>query len=303
MPAIGTNAHPLWQMTEWSADDATMFAVCRANGMKVLRIDVPLWAYENTWFSKRLMRIVDLSVASGVELMLVMDPTSNGVLVPLDTITKATAAVCTIVGDEVVRFEGGNEINLLVKGADGQPLFGKGQTAAEFDTPLMHDWADALKVMQQAMAKANPPPTYPYRFIVTTTSTMFGFLDFMIAQGVKIDRIGYHIYEHLGVDLKKYWNGALPAFNLFDKLRSYGKAIVVGELNAAEIYDRDDPAQAAKSLAALLGQFKAHPQDLDCVCVYMLTDMPQIAGAEGRFGMMRDLKTPKAAMAAMKAAM
>jgi len=200
-------------------------------------------------------------------------------------------------------WELGNEVNLQIKDADGKRLFGKGQTAAEFDTPVMNDWAAVLRGMSDAIEKVNTEHGLHLRRALNTTSTMFGFLDFMASRGVKFEIISYHYYAHLGVNPHHFFGHRDEGgFDLFKKLASYKKAVVVNELNCAEIYDSDYENEAGKpktetgfkNLYTTLKYF-AEQTDLkiEALDIYELLDEPAKAPPENRFGLMYDLGRPK----------
>ena len=191
--------------------------------------------------------------------------------------------------NDITDYELGNELNLLVKGANGAPLFGKGFTAAEFDTPAMNDWAQVLRGESDAIDKVNQENGTHIRKVLNTTSTMFGFLNFMTSKGVKFDVISYHYYEHLGTDPNFYWG----YFNLFYELSRFNKPVQFNEINCAEIYDTTYQNVWAGNLTEncnksfnntlhyLTAQKYINIEDIDA---YELIDEPNKAGAEGRFG-------------------
>lgn len=97
--------------------------------------------------------------------------------------------------DQINDWEMGNEINLLALDSSGKKLYGHGWTAEEFDIPVMNDWVAVLKGMSDAIDKINREHGTHLRRVLNTTSTMFGFLDFMASKGVGFDVISYHYYE------------------------------------------------------------------------------------------------------------
>ncbi|MCK1403749.1 hypothetical protein IVB45_06745 [Bradyrhizobium sp. 4] len=125
----------------------------------------------------------------------------------------------------------------------------------------------------------------------------------MKANGVKIDVLGYHYYEHAGVDPTNYWGGVRPNFNLFTKLSSYGVPVAINEMNGAEVYDAtfvNTSTSASMSacnsnLDAMLAKFSQH-SFIEWIDLYELIDELDKTGPEGRFGLMSNLSTPKPLM-------
>jgi hypothetical protein len=199
-------------------------------------------------------------------------------------------------------WEMGNELNLLAVDAGGKKLFGHGWSAAEFDTPVMNDWAAVLKGMSDAIEKINKDHGLHLRRTLNTTSTMFGFLDFMASKGVGFDVISYHYYEHLGTNPHQAWGGSRAAFDLFKTLASYHRPVVFNEVNCSEIYQSDYENEAGKpkteacykSLYATLAYLRDQKDlNIESVCVYELLDEPSKKPPENRFGLMYNLNTPK----------
>ncbi len=198
-------------------------------------------------------------------------------------------------------YELGNELNVLVKDAKGQSLWGKGTTAAEFNTPLMNDWAMVLKGASDAIDKINADNGLKLRRTLNTTSTHFGFLDFMASKGVKYEVISYHYYERLGTNPHNYWG----TFNLFQKLATYKRPVQFNEVNCGEIYD---PAyqntwagnlveSCNKSLNNTLNYLtKQTYVTIEDIDIYELLDRPEKGGFEAKFGMHYDMRAWKMGM-------
>lgn len=199
-------------------------------------------------------------------------------------------------------WEMGNEINLIALDSSGNRLYGKGWTASEFDIPSMNDWAAVLLGMSDAITRINAESGTHLRRVLNTTSTMFGFLDFMASKSVLFEVISYHYYERLGTNPHNYWGGVRPNFDLFTELASYNKSVVFNEVNAGEIYDTNYENQAGqpdtetgfKSLNATLNYLNTQTAaNIEYVGIYELLDEPSKAPPENRFGLMYDLNTPK----------
>lgn len=204
--------------------------------------------------------------------------------------------------NEINDWEMGNELNLLALDPNGKRLFGRGWTAAEYDTPVMNDWAAALKGMSDAIDKINRDYGLHLRRTLNTTSTMFGFLDFMASKGVGFDVISFHYYETVNANPHKAWGGSRPSFDLFKKLASYHKPITVNEVNCGEIYKADYENEVGKPLTEtcyksfynILTYLSSQTDaDIESICIYELTDEPAKKPPENRFGLMYDINTPK----------
>lgn len=200
-------------------------------------------------------------------------------------------------------WELGNEINLDIVDQNGKRLYGKGKTAVEFDVPLMNEWAAVLRGMSDAIDKVNAENGLHLRRVLNTTSTMFGFLDFMLSKGVGFEVISYHYYEHFGVNPHHYYgNKNEGGFDLFKKLAEYKRPVVFNELNCAEIYDHDYENEVGKpvtetcfkNLYVTLKYFNEQKDlKVESVDIYELLDEPSKKPPENRFGLMYDIHNPK----------
>lgn len=192
--------------------------------------------------------------------------------------------------NEINDYEMGNELNLLVTDpTTKQPLWGKGFNAREFDTKIMSDWAMVLKGASDAIDKINADNGLKLRRILNTTSTHFGFLDYMASKGVKYEVISYHYYERLGTDPNFYWG----TFNLFYKLSQYNKPVHFNEVNCGEIYDpayqnvwggnlvENCNKSLNNALNYMTNQKYLNIEDID---IYELVDDPKKVGPEAKFG-------------------
>lgn len=204
--------------------------------------------------------------------------------------------------DDINDWEMGNEINLLALDGAGKKLFGRGWTAAEFDTPAMNDWAAVLKGMSDAIDRINKEHGLHLRRTLNTTSTMFGFLDFMAQRGVGFDVISFHYYEKEGISPLRAWGGTRPQFDLFKMLASYRKPVIFNEVNCSEIYQNDYENEAGKpkteacyrSFYNTLSDINRQAElNIEAVCVYELLDEPAKKPPESRFGMLYDINSPK----------
>ncbi|WP_042001630.1 glycosyl hydrolase 53 family protein [Streptomyces sp. AcH 505] len=204
--------------------------------------------------------------------------------------------------NDIDEWELENEINLAAHDPEGKRMFGRGGTAAEYEMPIMEDWAAVLKGASDAIDKINKENGLHLRRTMNTTSTMFGFLDFMAEKGVGYDVISYHYYEVEGQNPHRNWNGRNPPFDLFKKLASYHKPIVFNEVNCGEIYNPNygnkagDPLteRCLHTLNTILTVLRDQKDaNIKSVSIYNLMDEPAKKPPENRFGLMYDLNTPK----------
>lgn len=299
-PAFGTNG----QATQSEATIKKNFDIMQARNLTRYRFDANLADDTDPYEINMVRMMVRQAKAHNIQLKPVLmvpfqwgDRTDNGKYPKGDAQAlysqgyNRTYAFVNTFKNDITDWELGNEINLLAKNSAGAPLYGKGWTAAEFNTPALNDWAQVLRGMSDAIDRVKAESGIGLRKTLNTTSTMLGYLDFMAARGVKYDVISYHYYEKLGTDPNYYWG----YFNLFYKLSAYNKPVQFNEVNCAEIYD---PAFENKSgaklsercykslnntLVYLTQQKYLNIEDID---FYELFDEPHKAGCEGKFGML-----------------
>jgi hypothetical protein len=316
---LGVNGHSMFASGAYrQVSDEDVFKTLASHKLKRYRLTIPLAADTDPWVATRFASLVSLAAKYGVTLEPVLalpltwgDKTDAGKYPAGDAAAiysqgyNRTLAFVRQFASAVGDWELGNEINLTVHDASGSPLFGKGWTASEFAAyPSMVEYANLLRGMSDAIEQVRRETGRNLRRIVGTTSTMFGFIDFVKSSGVKVDVLGYHYYEHAGVDPTNYWGGVRPNFNLFTKLSSYGIPVVINEINGAEIYDASfvntstsaTMATCNSNLDAMLAKFSQY-SFIEWIDLYALIDEPDKAGAEGRFGLMFNLSSTKPLMA------
>lgn len=317
----GVNGHPIHNPV--FADYDKQFEVMTQNHLTTYRFDVTLTEDGFSQAVAKTRQLVKAAKKWGVTLRPVLqvafcwgDRTDGGRYKADDPQAlyrqgfNRTYDFVNLFKNDIQDWEMLNEINLRLHDAQDKPLYGYGWRAEEFDTPLMQDWSHVFQGMSDAIGKIKTDNGTSLRRILGTTSTQFGFLDYMQAQGVAYEVIVYHSYAHLEEDPSKAWSLGTPPYHLFQKLASYGKPVHVTEVNAAEIYnddyanqDSDEETQKGnQSLNKTLGFLKnQRDMKLEEVDVYELLDDPaQKKPAERRFGLMYNLTTPKPALSILR---
>jgi len=309
-PAVGT-------VGTWSQSEATIksyFDLMQYRGLTRYRFDVFLTADQDYHRIQTVRMMVKQAKAHNIVLRPILTvPFTYGDRTDLGKYPKGDADALYRQGYDrtyafvnefkydINDYEMQNELNLLVVDSSGQPLWGKGWSSAEFNTTKMNDWAWVLKGMSDAIDKINKDNGLNIRRILNTTSTHFGFLDFMQQKGVKYEVISYHYYERLGTNPNNYWG----TFNLFQRLAQYGKPVHFNEVNCAEIYDASYQnvhhgtltETCNKSLNNTLNYiFSQKYLNIEDVDIYELIDHPERGTVEGRFGMMQTMRQLKVAI-------
>jgi hypothetical protein len=132
------------------------------------------------------------------------------------------------------------------------------------------------------------------RAILGVVGRDWGFLYFMRAQNVAWDVTGAHFYQNennASLLSDPWWgtNGPLYQLSLF------GKPITVNEFNCGETYNSAFDYEAClRSTNKQLTELTHNPYGtIESILFYELLDEPAKAGAEGRFGLMYGLTSPK----------
>lgn len=287
----------------------------KANGFVRARVQADLAYDTDATAIPNLRAIVAAAKANGIQLECVLQtPFAWGDRFDHGQYPKGDAAALYSQGynrvynfvsqfsNEKIDWELSNEVNLLAADAKGNRLYGKGMTPAEFDQPIMNDWANVLKGMSDAIEAINVAKGLHIRRILGTTSTMFGFIDFMISKGVRVDVVGYHYYEGIGVDPYKYWLPGTSGFDLFAKFASYKRPVHVNEMNCAEIYSptfvNDSNSSIMQTcntnLSTMLKTFTSQTEaNIEAIFLYELLDEPAKAAPENHFGLLYNIQSPK----------
>lgn len=305
----GAGDHPIKRSSE--RDEPTFRELCRRN-LTVYRIDIPLTADTEPYAASRLETLVKRAKSCNIRIVAMLqtgfawgDRTDAGRYPKGDTDAlyrqgyDRTLPFVQRFRDAPIDWELGNELNLLRVDETGAPLFGRGWSAAEFDTPLLGDWATVLKGMSDAVEAAGEGKL---RRVLNTTSTNFGFLDFMADRGVGFELIDYHYYERRGTSPRALAYGNGRTYDLFAKLATYRRPVIVGEINGAEIYDAhyrdrlDDrlTIDGFHSLKDAIAQFAGQSDiRVEAIIVYEMWDEGHKPPPENRFGLLRENGSPR----------
>jgi hypothetical protein len=301
----GVGGHPL-SGGVWS-DPATQMATMAQRGLTTYRFDVPLTKDKPNAVAD-LRKLLTLAKPKGITLHPILyvpftwgDATDGGKYPATEAGLEAqgydrTLPIVTQFASQITDWELQNELSLL-------PNFksGDGATASDYATPLAQQWAAVLRGMARAVHDVRAKTGRPLRTVVNTVYADFGFIPFLEAQGVQVDKLAYHYYYSATTNPYKL---VVPkgSVDLFDALRKIGKPIIINEFNAGEIYaplknQAYDDANALLSMKThldyLVSQTTAPIEGLE---FYELYDEPAKNAAESNFGLMKDAKQPKTQM-------
>jgi len=207
----------------------------------------------------------------------------------------------------VSEFELQNEIplypNMAVSGATGQ-------NTLDYDTPAGRLQAAVLRGMSRAIDDVRKASNLSFRIILGTVDRRFGFLSYMLQQGVIFDITGYHIYpsRYDGALDENIWFGQGGPLG---QLAKFNRPIHINEFNSAEIYQGTaNHAGAAyenvigkpvtelgfESLYTHLNEIvKQKVAKVEAVYFYEINDNTTKTAPENRFGLYFDnsLQQPK----------
>lgn len=312
----GVNAHLITNPTYYPASSYNaMFKLMQSRGLTHIRVGVPLQNWTDSTIVTKMNTIVTSAAAYGITVEAVLFPpfdyndrTDSGKYPAGNSTALYNQGYNRVMGfvpyfrNTITDYELDNELNLrnLV---NGSPLWGKGMTSAEFNTPLMKDWSYVLRGMSDAIAAINAKYGTKLRRVVGTTGSMFGYIDYMKSQGVGVDVIGYHYYQRNGENPSASWLATGGSYNLFTKLASYKVPVHLNEVNCGEIYDSSfsyvggntSYENCLKGLHATLSYFsKQTTANIENIDVYEMFNEPNQASPENRFGLYKNLTTPYA---------
>ncbi|RZI86222.1 MAG: hypothetical protein EOP38_02170 [Rubrivivax sp.] len=187
--------------------------------------------------------------------------------------------------------------NIQVPGSNGRD-------ADDFDTPCGRMQAANLRGMSRAISDERKRTGRPLRIILGTVGRDFGFYKFMLDQGVTFDVAGYHIYpreKHKTLDIDPWFGPGGP----LRQLAQFNRPVIINEFNCGETYEPDFENQPDKPRTeSCYRSFANHMKvlvhqnavNIESIYLYELVDEPQRKAPENRFGLMRDLNTPKVTM-------
>jgi len=176
-----------------------------------------------------------------------------------------------------------------------------GRDASDFDTPCGRMQAANLRGMSRAIADERKRTGRPLRIILGTVGRDFGFYKFMLDQGVKFDVAGYHIYpheKHKTLDMDPWFGPGGP----LKQLAEFNRPVIINEFNCGETYESDFENQSDKPrtescyrgfVKHMKAVVKQKAVRIESIYLYELVDEPHKKPPENRFGLMKDLSTPK----------
>ncbi len=185
-----------------------------------------------------------------------------------------------------------------------------GQNATDYDTPAARLQAAVLRGMSRAIDDVRRSSGLSIRIILGTNDRRFGFLRYMLEQGVIFDVTGYHIYPtrySLPLDEDPWFGQGGP----LGQLAKFNKPIHINEFNSGEIY-QGAPNRPGKAYENIAGQpvtelgyssLYTHLNSLvsqktakiEAIYFYEIFDRLQKEIPENRFGLFYDqeLQKPK----------
>jgi hypothetical protein len=298
----GAGGHPL-SGGLWG-DAATQINTLAQRGLKTYRFDVPLTNDKPNAVAD-LRQLLALAKPHGITLHPILyvpftwgDATDGGKYPPTEAGLEAqgydrTLPIVTAFASQIQDWELQNELSLL-------PNFksGDGASPSDYATPLAKQWAAVLRGMARAVHDVRGKTSMPLRTVVDTVYADFGFIPFLEAQGVVVDKLAYHYYYGAATSPYKL---TVPkgVANLFAELHKIGKPVIINEFNAAEIYapQKGLPYDDAKALLSLKTHMDYLVQQktlaIEGVEFYELYDEPSKNAAESNFGLMKDATQPK----------
>jgi hypothetical protein len=221
-----------------------------------------------------------------------------------------TAALVNIYKDVIADYELLNEISLRTETIAEVPWNTAGVSTSPYaGKPCYATMTSVLRGMSRAVHDIGSSSGLPLRVILGAVGRDFGFLSYMQQQGVAIDVVGFHVYPHLddaSLPSDPWYGTGGP----FVRLAAFHLPVHVNEFDCGEIYDAGyDNLPGSASTNACLQSYQKHlptfftqtVMNLESLALYELLDEPGKSGAEGRFGLMYDINTPKAQLAAVAA--
>ena len=206
-----------------------------------------------------------------------------------------TAALVNGMKDLVQTFELLNETRIRPEINAEVPWNVHGQDSTVYaNKPCVRSLVAALKGMSRAIVDIRNSTGEPLKIIFGHLGRDFGFLDYIIQQGVVFDFLGYHHYPQFPQSLLSdtwYGPGGLGA-----QLAKYNKPVHWNEFNCGEtyLYPNYNVEDCIKSLDKHLLELRNQTQiNLKSIHFYELLDEPQKSGAEAIFGLMVNPTQPK----------
>ncbi|NMO13954.1 DUF4214 domain-containing protein [Pyxidicoccus fallax] len=300
----GVNLHPPHVSTVDKARQTAL--VLSQRNIRSVRLDVSPFA-NITWLTQVVTAFKERNIT--VEAML-YDPTVNNYVCGTQATEQqaydATKNIVNQMKHLITDWEIQNERQLKI--APGSSAM----DAAPYYNDCGLREAAVNRGMSRAIRDVRASSGVPLRIILGFIGRGYGFLDFMLQQGVQFDVVGYHIYpwrNHPSLDTDPWFGTG----GLFTNMARFNRPVRINEFNCAEIYAGDphtpyghlndyenQPGQPLtedcfhgikKHLDIIKAQTKVN---LEGVTFYELLDQPELSSeAESRFGLMYDLNTPK----------
>ncbi|QRO02055.1 DUF4214 domain-containing protein [Archangium violaceum] len=300
----GVNLHPKHVATVAQAQQTAL--VLSQRKVRVVRLDVSPFS-DISWLTQVVTAFKDKGIT--VEAML-YDPKVNtavcGTQATEQEAYNATYAIVNQMKSLIRDWEIQNERQLKIAPASSA------MDASPYQNDCGYREAAVNRGMSRAIRDVRASSGVPLRIILGFIGRGYGFLDFMLAQGVQFDVVGYHIYpwyEQTSLDTDPWFGTG----GLFANMARFNRPVRINEFNCAEVYsgdpntpygDRADYENQAgqpvtercfqsinKHLRIILAQTKVA---LEGVTFYQLLDQPELPWeAERRFGLMYDINTPK----------
>lgn len=296
---LGTNVH-----TAFGPSDNTMYAnLMNARGLHRARMDL-FWDWDMTnvrdFCTK--VRAYGGSIEASCQISFQWNhtPTTNYAAVELQAYNETTYIVNQM-KDVIHDYELLNEITYRTEITAVVPAgSGQSKTAYEGSTTML--WmAAVLRGMADAIHDIAASSGLPLRTMLGAVNRDFGFIWFMIDQGVDIDMIGYHVYpwEYNSTLDQDTWYGTGGAVG---QLALFNRPISINEFNAGEIYDAaygnaESDSMTEQGFRSFVKHMKAlwsqTTANIEYICIYELLDEPAKPAPENRFGMYYNSTSPK----------
>ncbi|WNG38904.1 DUF4214 domain-containing protein [Archangium violaceum] len=300
----GVNIHPVHVRT---VDEARQMAlVLSQRNVRSVRLDISPQS-NITWLTQVVTAFKERNIK--VEAML-YDPKNNnytcGTQATEQQAYDATKNIVNQMKHLITDWELQNERQLKIAPNSSA------MDASPYNNDCGRREAAVNRGMSRAIRDVRASSGAPLRIILGFIGRAYGFIDFMISQGVQFDVLGYHIYpweQQASLDSDPWFGSG----GLFSNMARFNRPVKINEFNCAEVYAGDPhtpygdrplyentagkPMTEAcfrgitRHLKIILSQTKVN---VESVHFYELLDQPELNSlSESRFGLMYDINTPK----------